>query len=112
MVKLRATPAETLRRRAHELIPGGCHAYAKGDDQFPEQAPAFIVRGDACHEWDLDGNEFVEYGMGLRAITLGHAFAPVVEAVTRQLRQGANFTRPAPITHLSRPATGSSPPPK
>jgi len=86
-----------LRRRAHDLIPGGCHTYAKGDDQFPEQAPAFIVRGDGCHAWDLDGNEFVEYGMGLRAVTLGHAFAPVVEAVTRQLRQGANFTRPAPI---------------
>lgn len=88
---------EALRRRAHELIPGGCHTYAKGDDQFPEQAPPFIARGNGCHVWDLDGREFVEYGMGLRAVTLGHAFAPVVEAVTRQLSCGTNFTRPAPI---------------
>ena len=32
-----------LMRRAHEIIPGGCHTYAKGDDQFPELAPAFIA---------------------------------------------------------------------
>ncbi len=97
MNPLRSTPAETLRRRAHELIPGGAHTYAKGDDQFPEEAPPFIVRGDGCHAWDLDGREFVEYGMGLRAVTLGHAFAPVVEAARRELGHGLNFTRPSPI---------------
>ena len=86
-----------LQRRAHELIPGGCHTYAKGDDQFPELAPPFIVRGAGCHVWDREGNEFIEYGMGLRAVTLGHAFAPIVEAVTQQLSSGINFSRPAQI---------------
>ena len=94
---LRTTPAEALRRRAHELIPGGAHTYAKGDDQFPGNAPPFIVRGDGCHAWDLDGREYIEYGMGLRAVTLGHAFAPVVEAARRELGHGLNFTRPSPI---------------
>lgn len=89
--------AKALQQRAHELIPGGCHTYAKGDDQFPDQAPPFIVRGSGCHVWDLEGREFIEYGMGLRAVTLGHAFAPVVEAAMRQLSNGTNFTRPAPI---------------
>ena len=65
--------AEAQRRRAHDLIPGGAHTYAKGDDQYPEGAPAFIVRGRGCHVWDLDGREFIEYGMGLRSVTLGHA---------------------------------------
>ena len=86
-----------LRFRAHELIPGGCHTYAKGDDQFPEGAPAFIVRGKGCHVWDRDDNEFIEYGMGLRAVTLGHAFAPVVDAVRSELGRGSNFSRPSPI---------------
>ena len=86
-----------LSKRAHQLIPGGAHTYAKGDDQYPERAPAFIVRGKGCHVWDMDGNEFIEYGMGLRAVTLGHAYAPVVEAATRQMQLGANFVRPAPI---------------
>jgi len=89
--------SRALQPKAHELIPGGAHTYAKGDDQYPEQAPAFIVRGKGCHVWDLDGNEFIEYGMGLRAVTLGHAFEPVVEAAYKQMQLGANFTRPAKI---------------
>ena len=86
-----------LRERAHALIPGGAHTYAKGDDQYPEDAPGFIARGAGCHVWDVDGNEFIEYGMGLRAVTLGHGYAPVVSAVSRALPHGSNFTRPAAI---------------
>jgi glutamate-1-semialdehyde 2,1-aminomutase len=89
--------SRTLQPKAHRLIPGGAHTYSKGDDQYPEQAPGFIVRGKGCHVWDLDGNEFIEYGMGLRAVTLGHAFDPVVEAAHKQMQMGTNFNRPAKI---------------
>lgn len=85
-----------LQRRAHSLIPGGAHTYAKGDDQYPQTAPPFIARGDGCHVWDLDGNEFIEYGMGLRSVALGHVFPRVIEAVRRELANGSNFTRPSP----------------
>ncbi len=86
-----------LAQRARTLIPGGCHTYAKGDDQFPELAPSFIARGKGCRVWDLDGNEYIEYGMGLRSVTLGHAYQPVINAVARQLPMGTNYGRPAPI---------------
>ena len=72
---LGSAQALELRERAHALIPGGAHTYAKGDDQFPELAPALIARGAGCRVWDTDGNEFIEYGMGLRAVTLGHALS-------------------------------------
>jgi glutamate-1-semialdehyde 2,1-aminomutase len=45
----------------------------------------------------VDGNEFIEYGMGLRAVSLGHAYPPVVEAASREMLLGNNFTRPAVI---------------
>ena len=48
--------------------------------------------GAGCHVWDADGNEFIEYGMGLGSVTLGHAFEPVVES-HRQMLLGSNFTR-------------------
>ena len=83
--------------RARALIPGGAHTYAKGDDQYPELAPPLIVRGSGCRIWDLDGNQYIEYGMGLRAVTLGHAYQPVVDAVQAQLAFGTNFNRPTPI---------------
>jgi glutamate-1-semialdehyde 2,1-aminomutase len=89
--------SRALQSKAHALIPGGSHTYAKGDDQFPEQAPGFMVRGKGCHAWDVDGNEFIEYGMGLRSVTLGHAYEPVVEAAYRQMQTGVNFSRPAQI---------------
>jgi len=86
-----------LREKAHALIPGGAHVYAKGDDQYPVLAPGFIARGQGCHVWDVDGNEFIEYGMGLRAVGLGHGYKPVVEAAYLQMQKGANFTRPSRI---------------
>ena len=86
-----------LREKAHRYIPGGCHTYAKGDDQYPEMSPGFIVRGKGCHVWDADDNEFIEYGMGLRSVTLGHAYDPVSEVAYRQMQLGHNFVRPSSI---------------
>jgi len=89
--------SDELRQRAHHVIPGGCHTYAKGDDQYPVLAPGFIARGLGCHVWDVDGNRFVEYGMGLRAVTLGHAHPRVVGAAYERMLLGTNFTRPADL---------------
>jgi glutamate-1-semialdehyde 2,1-aminomutase len=89
--------SRALQQRFHRAIPGGAHTYAKGDDQFPEPMPVYIVRGEGSHVWDADGNEFIEYGSGLRAVALGHGFPAVVQAVTQQLRHGSNFIRPAVI---------------
>ena len=90
------TRGKQLAARLRQVVPGGCHTYAKGDDQYPELSPALIARGKGCRVWDVDGNEFIEYGMGLRAVTLGHAYPRVVEAVRASLELGTNFTRPAP----------------
>jgi len=90
----------TLRERARRAIPGGCHTYSKGDHQFPVNAPAFIVSGQGCRVRDTEGNEFLDWGMGLRSVILGHAYPRVVEAVTAELARGSNFTRPSPIETL------------
>lgn len=97
MSKDRFTQSQKMSRRAHQIIPGGCHTYAKGDDQFPYLSPGFIERGRGCHVWDVDGNEYIEYGMGCRAVSLGHAFEPVTQAVADVLSLGTNFTRPAAL---------------
>src|SRR5262245_19482408 len=91
------TESERLRARAHALIPGGCHTYAKGDDQYPILSPSHVVRGQGCHVWDADGNKYIEYGNGNRTVTLGHAFPKVVEAVQRELANGVSYTRPGAI---------------
>ncbi len=89
--------SKLLQAHAHALIPGGSHTYAKGDDQYPVAAPGFLVRGEKAHVWDLDGNEFIEYNMGLRAVALGHGNKPVIEAAYKEVMLGTNFTRPSPL---------------
>ncbi len=89
--------SRVLQKAVHEIIPGGCHTLAKGDDQFPVLAPGFIERGLGSHVWDVDGNEYIEYGAGCRAVTLGHAFPSVVKAVQDELENGCNFGRPSPL---------------
>jgi glutamate-1-semialdehyde 2,1-aminomutase len=97
VVALNFSRSRELQQRLRHLIPGGAHTYAKGSDQFPESFPGVIARGQGCRVWDVDGNEFTEYGMGLRAVTLGHGFEPVVAAVRDSLSIGTNFTRPAAL---------------
>ena len=84
-----------LNDRLHHVIPGGAHTYAKGDDQYPEGLAPIIARGRGCRVWDVDDNEYIEYGMGLRAVTLGHGFPAVVEAVRARIAEGTNFVRPS-----------------
>ncbi len=81
--------------RLHEVIPGGAHTYARGSDQFPEHMTPILVRGRGARVEDLDGNWLIEYGMGLRSITLGHAYQPVVTAVCNAAADGVSFSRPS-----------------
>jgi glutamate-1-semialdehyde 2,1-aminomutase len=81
--------------RLHRMVPGGAHTYAKGDDQCPEGVAPIISHGQGAHVWDIDGNRYIEYGSGLRSVSLGHAHPRVLEAVRRELGRGANFVRPS-----------------
>ena len=82
---------------AHRLVPGGAHTYARGDDQMPEAMPVVVARGAGCRVEDVDGNRYIEYGMGLRAVTLGYAEPRVTRAATEWLARGTGFSRPASI---------------
>ncbi|WP_406119797.1 glutamate-1-semialdehyde 2,1-aminomutase [Streptomyces sp. NBC_00989] len=87
--------SRTANERLHAMIPGGAHTYAKGDDQYPENLAPVISHGSGAHVWDVDGNRYIEYGSGLRSVSLGHAHPRVIEAVRRELGRGSNFVRPS-----------------
>ncbi|MFI1914077.1 glutamate-1-semialdehyde 2,1-aminomutase [Nocardia sp. NPDC020380] len=90
-----------IQDRLHRLVPGGAHTYARGADQYPEGMAPILVRGHGARVWDRDGNEYVEYGMGLRSVTLGHGYAPVVDAVARTIADGVSFSRPTELELLA-----------
>ena len=88
---------KNFRDRLHAVIPGGAHTYSRGDDQFPANAPAILERGQGAYVWDPDGHRFLDYGMALRAVTLGYAHPRVNAAVAREIDKGVNLTRATTI---------------
>src|SRR5262245_29611968 len=78
-----------------DLIPGGCHTYSKGPDQFPANAPGTIVKGAGARVLGCDGRWYIDWGMGLTSVSLGHGHAEVCAAVTEVIADGVNFIRPS-----------------
>lgn len=83
--------------QAHHVIPGGAHTYSKGDDQFPSNAPWAFARGKGARVWDIEGREFVDWGMGIHNVLIGHAEDAIDDAAVAALRQGQNFSRPTEL---------------
>lgn len=85
--------------RLNDVIPGGAHTYSRGDDQYPENAPQILERGEGCCVWEPGGRKFLDYGMALRAVTLGYGYKPVADAAVAEIFKGNNLTR-ASVTEL------------
>ena len=92
-----------LLTKAFAVIPSATQTFSKGPRQYPlGAAPVFIERGSGSHVWDIDGNEFIDYPMGLGPVILGHAYPPVNEAIVAQLAEGIIHSLPHPLeTKLS-----------
>jgi glutamate-1-semialdehyde 2,1-aminomutase len=88
-----------LRRRLHRAIPGGAHTYSRGDDQYPSNAPPLLERGKGAYVWDTHGKRYLDYGMALRAVTLGYGDPRVNAAAIAEIDKGVNLTR-ASLTEL------------
>lgn len=81
------------QERLNKVIPGGAHTYSRGFDQFPANAPQILARGKGAHVWDPDGKKYLDYGMALRAVTLGYSDSRVNNAAWEQIENGNNLTR-------------------
>ncbi len=80
--KSRALYAEARRR-----IAGG----VGHDLRHSPITPIYIERALGARKWDVDGNEFIDYGMGNGALLLGHAHPTVLEAVRDAVGNGLHF---------------------
>ena len=83
----------SYKERLLKAIPGGAHTYSRGFDQFPENAPQILKRGEGAYVFDIDDNRFLDYGMALRAVHLGYANKNVNDAAMKQIESGNNLTR-------------------
>jgi glutamate-1-semialdehyde 2,1-aminomutase len=80
---------------ASALIPAGAHTYSRADDQFPQCAPAFVARAKGCKFWDENDVEYVDYGMGLLSVSIGHANDTINNKVVAAIANGTSYSRPS-----------------
>lgn len=84
--------------RAQGLIPAGTQTLSKGPTQYVNGvAPKYLDRAEGSHTWDVDGNEYVDYAMGLGSVVLGHAHPTVNDAVKRHLDAGQSLSLMHPL---------------
>jgi glutamate-1-semialdehyde 2,1-aminomutase len=80
-----------LHRRARRVLAGG----VTSNWQITRPQPVFIHHGKGSRIVDVDGNEYVDLHGGYGAGLAGHAHPAIVEAVSRQVRQGTHFAQPS-----------------
>ncbi len=56
--------------------------------------PLYIERGMGSYLFDVDGRRFLDLNGNFTTLIHGHAFAPVVAALTHQLQRGSCFANP------------------
>jgi len=87
-----------LFERAKRVIPEATQTSSKGPDNWVQGvAPTHLVRGEAGHVWDADGNEYIDYVSSLGPIVLGHDYPPVSEAAHERIDEGAALSMPHPL---------------
>ena len=55
-------------------------------------SPLFMSHADGCRSWDVDGNEYIDYVLGLMPIVLGYRDPDVDGAIRAQLERGIIFS--------------------
>lgn len=89
--------SDELWQRAQDTILSGCQLYSKGPEtHIKGVSPIYIDHGKDGHVWDPDGNEYIDYDMGLGPILLGYQYQAVDDAVRAQLRRGMGYSLVAP----------------
>ena len=82
-----------LWERALSSLPGG----NTRTTVFHEPHPVYIVRGEGCRVWDVDGIERIDFISNYTSLILGHCHPRVVEAVQRQAGELMSVAAPSEL---------------
>ena len=97
--------AETIREAYIRKAPRSAELFPRFKEMFPsggaghdgyvgEPFPLTIARAQGSRKWDVDGNEYIDYGMGSASLLLGHAHPAIVEALVQAAPVGSHFGAP------------------
>ena len=81
--------SKELYSKAKELVPGGVSSSIR-QTEWP--VPLFFDKAHGSKMWDVDGNEFIDYVMGMGPNIFGHAPQFVTQSVYEDMQNGYCLT--------------------
>lgn len=88
MLDVGSSKSEKLFERAKRVLPGGVsrNTLLRGGH------PLYASHAKGCRIVDVDGVERLDFANNMAAHIHGHAYAPIVDAITAQLQRGSAYT--------------------
>lgn len=85
--KKRFPTSKLLYQEARQYIPAGVNSTARTVKSGWDPYPLFVKEGSGSRVVDVDGNEFIDYLLGLGPMLLGHRPDVVTQAVTKHINE-------------------------
>jgi glutamate-1-semialdehyde 2,1-aminomutase len=106
---MRYTRSSQLFQHAQEVIPGGVNSPVRAFRSVGG-TPIFIEKAKGAYLHDVDGNQYIDFISSWGPLILGHAYAPVVEAVREQAKKGTSYGIPTALeTEIAERALSMAP---
>ena len=88
--------SSALFKAAQNVIPGGVNSPVRAFKAVGG-TPIFVERAKGAYLYDADGNKLIDYIASWGPMILGHAYAPVIEAVKSRAELGTSFGMPTAL---------------
>jgi len=85
------------RQQSDQLYQRGLHVFPDGTTRVTverDPTPRYARSGEGAYLEDVDGNRLLDLNNNFTTLIHGHAFRPVMEAVSSQLARGTCFANP------------------
>jgi len=80
--------SKEIFEQARRVIIGG----VSRNTVFRLPFPDYAAKASGCYITDIEGVERIDFANNMAALIHGHAFPPVIDAVTEQLQKGTAYT--------------------
>ncbi len=101
--------SSALFEEAKKYIPGGVNSPVRAFKAVGGD-PIFVKEAKGAYLYDEDGNRLIDYIASWGPLILGHAHAPVINAVIEKAQKGTSFGMPTAIeTELAKLAVSMVP---
>lgn len=98
-----------LFAEAEQYIPGGVNSPVRAFKAVGG-TPIFAKSASGAYVFDADDNRYIDYINSWGPMILGHAYAPVVDAVIEKAKQGTSFGMPTALeTQIAKKAVAMVP---